>query len=87
MTAEGLLCREYLGWKRQDTRLRKVLSTCWKTRSIGRIATCTTGTTPRRRCITWKIRTGIRGIRSCGKSLPQNQILEGPEKGSWAGGR
>ena len=68
MTAEGLLCRQYLGWKQNDRRLAEGAEFMLEHKaSTGRIATCTTGTTPPKCCITSKATTGTSGIASCGK--------------------
>ncbi len=54
MTAEGLLCRLYLGWSPTDPRVLRAL-VYWQTslsRSISPSGITTTGTMPRRPCIT-----------------------------------
>ncbi len=84
MTAEGLLCRQYLGWKQDDrATARRCRVPAAEHRSTGQIATSTTGTTPRKCCITSKATTGKQWNRVMRQVVPENQVLGGKEEGSW----
>ena len=83
MTAEGLLCREYLGWQRQDKRLTEGAEYLlekpvdWQNRDVyyWYYATQTLHHLEDPYWDPWN--------QVMRQVIPQNQILEGPEKGSW----
>ena len=61
LTAEGLLCRQYLGWERDDPRSAPASTICSRTFRSGTNATSIIGTTARR-CVTiWKAPIGRSG--------------------------
>ncbi len=83
MTAEGLLCREYLGWKQNDPRFKEGAEFLlenpvdWQERDVyyWYYATQTLHHLEGPDWDKWN-----RVMRNV---LPKNQVLEGPEKGSW----
>ncbi len=87
MCAEGLLCRQYLGWKRDDPRLvegvTELLGRTGRYDSVLAPATSTIGTTPRRRRITWKGEIWEAVERGHAQGVPAHQVKKGPEAGSW----
>ncbi|MCA9260785.1 MAG: terpene cyclase/mutase family protein, partial [Planctomycetales bacterium] len=85
MTAEGLLCRQYLGWKHDDRRLKKGTEIL--------LRTLPSWERDSRNCYYWYYATQVchhmegeywqtwnREMRTL---LPENQVREGKERGSW----
>lgn len=85
LTAEGLLCRQYLGWKRNDPRMRK---------GVDYLLTQPLGQGKRRNTYYWYYGTQVMhhlGGEPWRKwngwlraELPPTQVRVGPERGSWS---
>jgi hypothetical protein len=85
LTAEGLLCRQYLGWKRNDPRMRK---------GVDYLLTQPLGQGKRRNTYYWYYGTQVMhhlGGEPWRKwngwlraELPPTQIRVGAERGSWS---
>lgn len=84
MTAEGLLCRQYLGWKRGDVRLgagvEKILQNlpAWRTRRNVYYWYYATQVCHHMEGDAWNKWNGV--MR---QMLPENQVKRGRERGSW----
>ena len=83
MTAEALLCRQYLGWEHKDQRLLEGVTWLVGNPSISATTTFTTGTTPPRLPITWRANCGSSGTGIMREEVPAQQIRAGEEAGSW----
>ena len=89
-TAIGLLCRMYLGWKKDNPAHCSAASSILDQHRPLEAATCTTTTTPRRSCGTTAAspaakatRSGTSGTRRCATSWSTAQDKNGHQKGSW----
>lgn len=86
MTAEGLLCRQYLGWRRDDDRLNRGVEVLLDNLPEWRVG--------RRSAYYWYYATQVlhhmegtaweKWNRVMRQLLPENQIKRGSERGSWS---
>jgi hypothetical protein len=83
MTAEGLLCRQFLGWRRDDPRLEAGVEyvvrnlPSWDNRNVYYWYYAT------QVCHHMEGPSWQKWNRVMRKLLPENQVTRGPERGSW----